>query len=162
MKQILYSGLFVVRTGDILVYCDGGRSVITKRELRSREVSAIKVPWVRRQINYKWNKNELLEEQKMKNYFVLDGKQISMSDETADSLRKERKSKVPPMVRKARLFGGDRIVLRLSDQMKMAIVNNLHNSVFGFNSKGNLCGSGSDNLGCYDSHIETLFEGDVK
>ncbi len=32
-----------------------------------------------------------LEEKKMKNYFILDGKQIPMSDETAASLRDEQK-----------------------------------------------------------------------
>jgi len=102
-------------------------------------------------------KNKTLKEQKMKNYFMLDGKKVPMSDETAASLRK--KSRVP-MVRKARIFGEDRIVLRLSDSMKKDIAKYPNSSIFGFDPKGHLCGNGDDSINCYDDTSVTLFEGE--
>jgi len=92
MKRMKYGGIYNLVHSDLLVYQDNGKSVITLRELREREMPVFEVPWVQLKTQWHWNKNELLEEQKMNNYFVLDGKQIPMSDETAKSLREKQKT----------------------------------------------------------------------
>lgn len=66
MKRMAYSGTYKIQPDDFLVFDGDTDSVITEREL--------------------------LEEQKMNNYFMLDGKKIPMSDETAKSLQKEQET----------------------------------------------------------------------
>lgn len=190
MKRMKYCGTYVVLPGDIFVFHNNGKSIITEREVRKQKMSVVKVPWMRSRIQHSWNEleilrrsnlrkektktrktycrwldyigRELLEEQIMKNYFMLDGKKIPMSNETADSLREKQKPEVPPMVRKAYFCGADRLVLRLSDRMKASIAEHPEATVFGFSSDGALYGFGSDAIDCYDNDIVTLFRGDVK
>ena len=92
MKRMAYSGTYKIQPGDFLVFDGDTDSVITERELKDeqKKIPIVSVPWIHRKIQWSFNKKELLEEQKMSNYFMLDGKKIPMSDETAKSLQKKQ------------------------------------------------------------------------
>jgi len=105
-----------------------------------------------------------LEDKKMNNYFMLDGKKIPMSDETAKSLREEQSVKVP-MVRSAKISGENRIIIRITKNMRDRIMYYLSDNVFAFDKEGILCNHWSENnmnrINQYYS-IETLFEGELE
>ncbi len=101
MKRMKYCGTYVVLPGDFFVFHNNGKSIITEREVREQKRSVVKVPWVRIKTQRTYSNNELSEylektltgwRKEMKNYFMLDGKEIPMSDETADSLREKQKT----------------------------------------------------------------------
>ena len=100
----------------------------------------------------------------MNNYFMLDGKKIPMSDETAKSLREEQSVKVP-MVRSAKISGENRIIIRITKNMRDRIMYYLSDNVFAFDKEGILCNHWSENnmnrINQYYS-IETLFEGELE
>jgi len=94
------------------------------------------------------------------NYFMLDGKKIPMSDETAKSLRKNQKI---PMVRRAisSFYKEDRIIIKITKKMKDKIKEYSHSGVFVFDKNGKLCNHWPENdikeIKSSYNNIETLF-----
>ena len=96
----------------------------------------------------------------MKNYFMLDGKEIPMSNETADSLRETQKKKV--MVESLVFTGETRIILYLTDKMKEKIAEYSKDYVFSFDPRGILCNHGDGSHIMYEGIPRAvLFEGDL-
>lgn len=106
------------------------------------------------------------------NYFMLDGKKIPMSDETAASLRKEQKI---PMIRQAVLndaFTGsaDRIIIKFMKSLNKFNNNILNSDVLILDRFGDIASHHNSkeypdiavHYGNVYDNIKTLFEGEIK
>ena len=56
MKRLKYSGTYIVKPGDFLIYTDGGKSIITEHESRDKKLG--KLMWTCVGSKFKWNKSE--------------------------------------------------------------------------------------------------------
>lgn len=97
MKRMKYCGTYVNLPGDVFVFHNNGISIITERELKEKNYKCTilcKQCYHKDTCEVKWYiftcKQYKLEDKKMSNYFMLDGKRIPMSNETAKSLREEQ------------------------------------------------------------------------
>lgn len=146
MKRMAYSGTYKIQPDDFLVFDGDTDSVITEREL--------------------------LEEQKMSDSLhvrleqaIRDRNKINEEVERLEKRIKEDEK--IPMVRSAIWVESEnRIIIRITKNMKKSIMEYSHSNVFLFDKEGCLCNhypieDDIQNMDCY-MNVETLFEGELE